>query len=337
MTDVRGRRPSQQDVADRAGVSRTTVSFVMNNVAHANIPEETRQRVWRAVDELGFRPNELARSLRSTVSNVIGLVTTEIATTPYAVGIIKGAQQVAFAHGKTLLIVDTEPTDSALEDAMAKLSRWQVEGVIYATEYHREVGPVDWIGETPAVLVDCFTADGSITSVVPDERQGGRRATETLIAAGHRRIGMINGPEGLPASVGRLDGFRDAHESAELTVDERLVRTGDWWQESGARHAADLLDLADPPTALFCANDWMAMGAYDVIKERGLRIPDDVAVIGFDNREEIAAHMRPRLTTIALPYYEMGHWAVEHLLDEEHGYETEHRLLDCPLVRRDSV
>src|SRR5919199_778664 len=121
------------------------------------------------------------------------------------------------------------------------------------------------------------------------------------MAAGHTRIGFINGPtDYAPAHDGRLVGYRQALELAGVTFDADLVRTGDWWQESGARHSAELLALPNPPTGIFCANDWMAMGAFDAIKEAGRRIPQDVAVVGFDNRVEIADHMRPRLTTVAL-------------------------------------
>lgn len=330
------RRPSQRDVAARAGVSRTTVSFVLNDVPDVAIPAATRARILAAAAELGFRPNELARSLRSSRSTVLGLITSEIATTPYAVAIIKGAQQAAAAHGRTLLIVDTDGSAGPTAEALSAMVRWRAEGLIFATDYHREVRLPDDPGDIPIVLVNCFAGPGDAPAVVPDERQGGRLATRTLLDAGHRRIALINGPDGFPASAGRLRGYLDAHAEAGAPVPPGLIRTGDWWQESGARHTADLLGSADPPTALFCANDWMAMGAYDVVKERRLRIPEDVAIVGFDNREEIAAHMRPGLTTVALPYYEMGRRGVELALADPPpapGIE----LLPCPLVPRGSA
>jgi LacI family transcriptional regulator len=328
-------RPLQKDVAAHAGVSRTTVSLVLNKVAGVAIPEETRQRVWQAAEELGFVPDGAARSLRGAKSNILGLLTSEIATTPYAVEIIKGVQDHAFERGQTLLIIDTEGSQRAAADAVARLNQWRADGLIFAADYHRRVELPPGIGDLPTVLVDCF-ADGVHPVILPDEVQGGRLATETLLAAGHRRIGFINGPEDLPASRGRLAGFADAHRAAGLSVDPVLVRNGDWWQESAARHTADLMDLADPPTALFCGNDWMAMGCYDALRERGLRVPEDVSVIGFDNRVEIADHMRPRLTTIALPYREMGRLGVEFLLDRP-AVPTAPVLVTCPLVERDSI
>jgi len=332
---VEARRPRQKDVAARAGVSRTTVSLVLNDVAGVAIPEETRQRVWSAAQDLGFQPDALARSLRGAKSTIIGMVTNEIATTPYAVAIIKGAQDAAFERGRTLLIIDAENHPEAAEDAVAKLRQWRVDGLILAADRHRRIDMPASIGDTPTVLVDCFS-EGSQPTVLPDEVQGGRLATQTLLKAGHRRIGFINGPTDFPASVGRLHGYREAHRAARVPIDEALIRSGDWWQESAAAHTNDLMSLPEPPTALFCGNDWMAMGAYDTLRELGLRIPDDVSVIGFDNRVEIADHMRPRLSTIALPYREMGQLAVTILLDGPTRAANPH-LVNCPLIQRGSL
>lgn len=334
--------PSQRDVARLAGVSRTTVSYVLNGDQRTSIPQATRDRVLAAAAELGFRPNPMARGLRGRRSHVIGLLTVDIATTPFAVRIIKGAQDAAAAAGRTLLIVDSHGEEDAAAEALAMFSAWRVDGVVFATDYHREAQPPEAIRDMPAVLVDCFTAAGDLPSVVPDEVQGGRLATETLVAAGHRRVGFIAGPDTFPASAGRLVGYQAALAAAGIPFDPGLVRQGDWWQESGYAHTLDLLALPEPPTAIFCGNDWMAMGAYDAVRELGRRIPDDVALIGFDDREEIAGHMRPRLTSIGLPYYEMGFAGVRHLvslIDAPRGTPPEpHQVcLPCPLVRRESV
>lgn len=335
---ARPKNPSMQDVARLAGVSRTTASFVINNVPNANIPPETQQRVWDAVAQLGYRPNAIAQSLRGNRSNVLGFISDDIATTPFAVDIIRGAQNAAMAAGKVLLLVDTEGDPQVEDRAIRLMNGWQVEGVVYAAAHHRAVRPAFDPQATPVVLVDCFVEDRSIASVVPNEVQGARTATERLLGSGRQRIGFINGPLSFPASLGRLEGYRQALAAHGLAFDAELVRTGDWWQESGYEHARELMQLPDPPTALFCANDWMAMGAYDALKEMGRTIPQDVAVIGFDNREVIAAHMRPALTTIALPYYEMGQWGVEYLLGQNGAArEPVQAVLDCPLVERRSA
>lgn len=338
-----GRRPLQKDVAERAGVSRTTVSFVLNGVQNIAIPEETRQRVHGAALELGFRPNAMARSLRGGRSNVLGLLTSDIVTTPYAVEIIRGAQDAAVEHGQTLLIVDTagSPTDG--QEEVERLAEWQIDGVIFATEYHRACRLPAAAVHLATVLVNCFLEPGAEMgqarpTIIPNEVAGAAAATKALIDAGHRRIGFINGPAHYaPAHDGRLIGYQQALESGGLRYDAKLVRAGDWWQESGAEHTADLLTQEDPPTALFCGNDWMAMGAYDAIKEAGLKIPADIAVVGYDNRVEIADHMRPTLTTVALPYRRMGARAVEVLLHPELLAAAATEMIPCPLVTRSSI
>jgi LacI family transcriptional regulator len=330
-------------VAERAGVSRTTVSFVLNGVENIAIPDETRDRVLQAAAELGFRPNPMARGLRGGRSNVLGLLTSDIVTTPYSVEIVKGAQDAAMARGKTLLIIDNGGSEVAAVDAVEHFLEWRVDGLIFAAEYHQPYTPPPAAAAAPAVLVNCFVPQSDadrylLPTILPDDVQGGATATGALIEAGHTRIGYINGPsERFPASRERLRGYRDALRTAGIAADDSLVREGDWWQESGTRNAASLLDLPEPPTAIFCANDWMAMGAYETARDRGLRIPHDLAIVGFDNRTEIADHLRPGLTTVALPYRQMGARAVEVLLDPAGQTRGVTERMPCPLVRRASV
>lgn len=334
------KRPSMSDVAKLAEVSRTTVSFVINDVPNANIPPETQARVWAAVEELGYRANAMAKGLRTSRSNVLGFITDDIDTTTFAIDIIKGAQHTALKYDKMLLLVDTEGNPEVEKTVFEMMIRWQVEGIIFATSYHRSVNPAIDLHYLPSVLVDCFTPDGLLPSVIPDEVQGGRLATETLLRKGHRRIGFINGLAHFSASQGRLEGYKQALAAYGIPFDSDLVRDGNWWQASGYDQTKALMQLADRPTALFCANDFMAMGAYDALRELKLAIPNDVAVIGFDNREVVAAHLHPPLTTIALPYREMGEWAVEHLIkhtDQNNTSKPERVLLACPLIERKSI
>lgn len=327
-----------KEVAKLAGVSLITASRVIND--QPNVRPEMREKVLRAIKVLDYRPNAMARGLRVSSSDLLGFVTDNIATTPFAVDIIRGAQDIAEANGKTLLVIDTKGNTATEHTVFERMIGWQVEGVIFATEYHRVVSPYPDLHTFPSVLVDCYAADRSLPSVVPDEVQGAYLATETLLQHGHRRIGFINGPSAFPASTGRLQGYKQALAAYNVRFDKRLVRSGNWWQESGYAHTLTLMELADPPTALFCGNDWMAMGAYDALKELGQSIPGDVAVVGFDNREVIAAHMRPPLTTVALPYYDMGRWAVEYLITQashEGLSDPIQAKLQCPLIVRESV
>jgi LacI family transcriptional regulator len=334
----RRRGVTMGDVAARAGVSRTTVSFVLNDRPDESIPAETRRRVLDAVAELGYRPNAGARALAARRSDWYGIVT-EIVTAPFAVDVIKGAQDRAGEHGKFLLIAssESETADEAAE--IEKLLEQRVEGLIYAATWHRGVHVPPVVREVPTVLVNCFDADGSLPSVVPDEVAGGRRATQRLLDAGHTRIGIVTLDPDIPASVGRLQGYEAALAAAGIDLDPDLVVAGDATADGGFAATAALLDAADPPTAIFCGNDRMAMGAYDAIKERGLSIPGDVAVVGFDNQELIAAYLRPRLTTVALPFQEMGARGVDMLAALTAGQPIDTRgvTIDCPLLERSSV
>lgn len=334
------RLPTMYDVAKRAGVSQTTVSFVINGVPNANIPEETKERIWAAVAELGYRPNAMAQGLRMQRSGIFGFITDEIAITPYAGRIFEGAQDLAWENGKILLLVNTKRDRDIERIAIERLLEHRVEAIIFATMYHRSVNPPSALGEVPAVLLDCFSEDGSFPSVIPDEAGGGRKATEIILQRGHKRIGFLNDTEPIPATLGRLEGYKAALSAHGIAFDEALVYSDIPDAGGGYRGALKLMRLQEPPTALFCFNDRMAMGAYDALRKLGLTIPDDVAVMGFDNQEIIAAHLYPPLSTMQLPHYEMGQWAMRYLL--EHGGDAAglplvHETIECTFVERSSV
>lgn len=334
----RTRAVTMRDVAEHAGVSRTAVSLVLNDRHDVTLAQETRSRVLESAAELGYRPNAGARALAQQRSDWYGLVT-EIVTAPFAVDVIKGAQDRAMDDGKYLLIASTESDAAAETAAIERLLEQRVEGLIYAATWHRGVVVPEIAREVPTVLVNCFDVEGRFPAVVPDERAGGRRATERLLSAGHRRIGFINLDPGIPAAIGRAEGYHSVLREAGITVDDDLEVSGHATADSGFDAAQQLLDLAESPTAIFCANDRMAMGAYDAIKERGLRIPHDVAVIGFDNQELIAGYLRPGLTTVALPFEQMGALGVDILAAITAGESTDTKIVtvDCPLLERSSV
>ncbi|MEV4426861.1 LacI family DNA-binding transcriptional regulator [Streptomyces sp. NPDC049602] len=332
------RSVTMSDVARRAGVSRTAVSFVLNDRPGAAIPDETRRRILAAIDELGYRPNAGARALAAQRSEWYGLIT-EIVTAPFAVDVIKGAQDRAWLDRKFLLIAASEGDRAQEAAALDKLLEQRVEGLLYATTWHRAVTLPKAAREVPTVLVNCYDAEGELPSVVPDEIGGGHRAARRLVDAGHERIGFINLDPDIPAALGRREGFERALREAGLSLDPSLVVSGHATADGGYTAACELLDRADRPTALFCGNDRMAMGAYDAIKERGLRIPDDVAVVGYDNQELIAAYLRPKLTTLALPFEAMGAKGVDMLAALAAGQplDTRRVTVDCPLLERSSV
>ncbi|PYY51905.1 LacI family DNA-binding transcriptional regulator [Curtobacterium sp. MCBD17_023] len=339
---VAPRRVGIKDVAAEAGVSVTTVSHILNDVDFLRASDETRERVKDAARRLGYGPNRMARGLRMQRSEMIGLLSEEIATTPHAGRIILGAQNAARRHGLTLVIINTERDDVAAN--ATALIRQQVDGVLYATMYHREITPPTELDAIPTVVIDATDSTRKHPAVAPDERSGARAAMEELLTAGHRRIGFINNVDDVPATRERLAGYTESLLEAGLDVDESLVRAAPSETPGGYDAARALLQRPDRPTALFCYNDRMAMGAYRAAAELQLRIPTDLSVVGFDNQELIAEGLFPALTTVALPHYEMGEWALERLVELQNDLPTREQqqavgpvFLTCPIVRRESV
>lgn len=334
-----------KDVAAAAGVSATTVSHVLNDVAYARVSQETRDKVRSAAERLGYGPNRLAQALRTQRSGMLGLVSEDIATTPHAGRIILGADDTARARGYNLMIINTSASasrESREADVEALLGR-RVDGILYATMSHREVQVPANLGSVPAVLVDAVGIGASLAAVVPDEEGGARAAVGSLLAAGHTRIGFLNSTDDVPATRQRLRGFRAALTGAGLDGAAAPVES-EPSQVLGGYHAARrMLARSNRPTGLFCFNDRMAMGAYRAAAELGLAIPADLSVVGFDDQELIAANLQPGLTTVALPHYKMGAWATAHLIDAIEGKVDLSRLalrpttLDCPVVTRDSL
>ncbi|WP_087873466.1 LacI family DNA-binding transcriptional regulator [Arthrobacter globiformis] len=337
-----------KDVAVAAGVSVTTVSHVLNEVSYARVRPETRDKVRAVAEQLGYGPNRLAQALRTQRTGMLGLVSEDIATTPHAGRIILGADEAAKARGYNLMIINTSGSaslESRQADVEALLER-RVDGILYATMYHRDVELPANLGSVPSVLVDSVATGGNITAVIPDEEGGARAAVGALLEAGHTRVGFINNTDDVPATRQRLQAFRATLAEAGLDGDAAPVESEVSEVQGGYEAARRILareGRADMPTALFCYNDRMAMGAYRAAAELGLNIPADLSIVGFDDQELIAANLHPGLTTVALPHYEMGAWATEHLIDAVEGktdltlMALHPTILGCPLVRRDSI
>jgi len=325
------------DVARRANVGVGTVSRVLNNSPH--VSQDARQRVLEAIDELDYTPHFAGRHMRTNKSHLIGLVSDEITTTPFAVNIINGVQNYAWSQSYLLFIANTDGNPEIEKAVIHDMLQRRVEGIIYATMRHQEIELPENLRKVPTVLLNCFCEDRSLPSVVPDEVFGAWEAITMLIRNGHRRIGFINLSHNLP-SVKRLEGYKQALVENGIPFSADLVRGGEGNALSGYEHTLALMQLPEPPTAIFCGNDRTAMGAYDALKEQGFRIPDDVSIIGFDNQEVIAAFLRPPLTTMALPFYEMGQWAAEYLLNHASDSLSDdpvQEMLPCAYIERQSV
>jgi LacI family transcriptional regulator len=337
-------RPTMTDIAKLTGVSQSTVSLVLNNATSAKFSETTRSKVLKTAQELGYRlaaREPLPPS--SDERNVIIYLADEISTSPHPVVNIDGARDAAYASGKLLAVYSTHGNADIEQQVLdTVLASPNVFGVIYATVYTRKVTLPSALSRVPTVLLNCYTSEGGQSSIAPAEVAGGHVATEYLLRAGHRRIGYINGEHWQDAAKDRLKGYRTALATADLPFAPEMVRDGDWSSGTGFEHTLSLMREVHPPTAIFCANDLMALGAIEALKQLGYRVPDDVSVLGYDD-QEIARHTHPPLSTVVLPNYELGRWAVETLLQEVHnqaaGAPVRHRMvkLDGPLIERGSV
>ena len=328
-----------REVAKAAGVSVTTVSHALNDATSFRVKAATQQHIREVAKDLGYAPNRLASGLRNQRSQILGLVSDEITTTPFAGALIRGAQDAAYERGYVVMVVNSG-MDSELENReITMLQQHQVDGVIYARMYHQSAEVPEQLTGLPTVLLDAVTEDKSISSVVPDEVGAAEAAVEALIQAGHTRIGMINNRDDIPATHGRREGFLNTLGRHGVEHDPSTYVIGTAHTKGGREAALELLSQKNRPTALFCFNDRVAMGAYQAATLLGLRIPEDVSIIGIDNLEIIADALWPGLTTVALPHYEMGRWAVNRILDdiESPGSPAVQTQMDCPLIERGSL
>jgi LacI family transcriptional regulator len=332
------RRPTMIDVASEARVSQTTVSLVLNHADGARLSPATRERVIKAAANLGNQPVRRGGAPAASAATTIGFVCDEFSTDPWTAIGLDGVREKAWAHGLTVTVMATRGDADMEAAALAQLAALPLAGLVYATINTRLVEDPAWTSRSPVVLLNCHAAGGALASIVPGEVAGGHAATDVLIRAGHRRIGYINGEAGMEAARHRLRGYRQALATADLPFDPGLVREGNWQALSGYEAARALMALEAPPTAIFCANDLMAVGCYDALRELGLRIPGDVAVMGYDDRE-IAEQLHPPLTTVLLPHFEMGSIAAEWLIEAAGGGEARPRQIkvECPIVMRKSV
>lgn len=334
------KRVTINDVARVAGVSATTVSFVMSDKPGVSISAESRQRVREAAKSLGYRGNAAARSLASQRTELIGVVT-DIVSSPFAGDAIIAGEKTAAAKGfQTLISSISNAGKVPITDARFRtLLDRQVEALLVLLSTNLDLSLPDAASEAPCVMVNATDRRGQVASVLPDEVRGGYEATKWLINAGHQRVGMINLETDRPAAIGRRKGYCQALEEVGLPVDPSLILEGRADADHGYTAATLMLSRRERPTAIFCATDRIAMGAYDAIKEHGLKIPDDVSVVGFDDQQLISKHLRPPLSTMRLPFSEMTEIAVGMLVEsvENRTLPSGTVLCRCVPVERASV
>jgi LacI family transcriptional regulator len=309
-------RATLLQVAERAGVSRSTASFVLTG-RHIDmrISEDARQRVLRAAQELDYRPNLMARSLRTKVTRTIALISDTLASDPYAGRAIQGSVAAAVAHGHLLFIGETEGDAVVEQKLISEFLDRQVDAFLYASMFTRYVRVPQALRGRPVVLLNCLTraARPKHHAVIPDELNAGFSAAKVLTDAGHRDAIYLVGNLAAHVFAGRerLSGIKEGLGAAGTKLAGTI--DCDWCPDSAYDAVSRTFASGISPKALVCLNDRIALGAYQALRGAGLAIPDDVSVVSFDD-SELAAWLRPQLTSISLPHYQIGWRAVELLL-----------------------
>ncbi|NED99429.1 LacI family DNA-binding transcriptional regulator [Phytoactinopolyspora halotolerans] len=330
-----GRRVTIAQVADRAGVSATTVSHVLSG--KRQVSAGARALVEQAVQELGYRPNHVARNLRTRRSQMLAVIIPDIANSYYT-GVARGLADVVDPAGYGTYVCNTDGLLEREQKFIQDVLDRGVDGVAMASVHTA----TDLVAEAVRVGTPFVCLGGSIDHPEVDvitaaDDEGSWLATSYLIRRGAQRVAMIAGVAG--EEVPRSVGYRRALRDAGLVPRDDLTVIGDWTRAGGRDAMRELLSREPHPDAVFCANDLMAIGAMDVIRERGLSVPGDIALVGFDD-VEAASLVTPALTTVTNPSYEAGRTAGELLLDRVRGRRSEERrtvLLPCRLVERESA
>ncbi|MCC3765908.1 LacI family DNA-binding transcriptional regulator [Glycomyces sp. TRM65418] len=334
------RRATLAAVAERAGVSKATASKVLNG--RPGVSEETRRQVRQVIDELGYMPSTGPREPRA--AGAIQVVFDNILDM-YALYVLDGVIAGAAAQGVDVVTgaLGAEHPASARSLGVDRIKEIAARGhlgliVVTSELTGEEIEACEHLGLSLVVIDPVNPLDDRVTSVGATNWAGGVQATRHLIDLGHRRIGFIGGPAGSVFGRERLHGYREALETAGLHPDRELTAAGRFDAESGGRAAAALLDLADPPTAIFAANDTMAIGVMREARSRGLRVPEDLSLVGFDDTYN-AAWTEPPLTTVRQPLRRMGRVAARTLLELADGREPDshHVQLATDLVVREST
>lgn len=325
------------DVARVAGVSITTVSHVINGTRF--VRDELKERVLDAMRELNYRPNSLARGLRKGQTKTIGLIVPDNSNLFFA-EIARSIEDVGFSNGYSVILCNSDNNLEKQRTYIEALLAKKVDGVIFISAGDSGDGLQELIDAgIPIVVADREVSQTLADVVLVDNEHGGYIATKHLIDLGHRRIACIAGPSDLTPSAQRVDGYRRALAEADLPLESEYVAGGDFGIQSGEAAMAELLALEKMPTAVFVCNDMMAIGAIRAVRDRGLGVPEDISIIGFDDIP-LAPATFPALSTVAQPKLEIARVATELLIQrmqsQDAGAERQRIVLEPELVVRNS-
>ncbi|CCO07915.1 LacI family DNA-binding transcriptional regulator [Desulforamulus hydrothermalis] len=324
-----------KDVAKLAGVSVSTVSRVLN--ASGYVDKTTEERVMAAIKQLHYKPSQIARGLVSKKTKTFGLILPDI-TNPFFPELARGVEDEAQRHGYNIMLCNSDWDIEKEKMYLSLLQAKCVDGIILVGSRLREEYLAKLLGtlKVPMVLLDRSSGMG-IHSISANNNLGGYLATKHLVDQGYRTIAHISGPQQSPSGQQRLAGYKNALAEGNIPYDEVLVTEGDYRISGGAAAMRRLLRLSSPPDAVFCANDLMAIGALEVLQETGVKVPDEIALVGYDGIH-LSKYVFPKLTTIIQPTYHMGTQAVQIIIDNLVAGQTEckHIELDPILEIRDS-
>lgn len=339
-------RVTLAQVAQCAGVSPASASLALNNKKGARIAEETVARVQECARRLGYSPDPTARSLRTGKTQTLGFLSDEVITTRFASAMIHGILDTAEDYGHFVLMAESEHDGARWNKSLENMLARKVDAYIFGFMQARELDTVPALANKPLVIVNGRCQ--GVPSVLPDEYVAGAAAIQYLLDRGHRNIAFVGRPEDYSASVStmnmprRIAGIDAVMQRAGLRFADEYLSVN-WEQETGYQGAEAILRRTPGITAFLAANDRIAFGIYRVLRERGLSVPQDVSVMSFDD-EELASYIYPGLTTVRLPYQEMGQVAVQVALEKNltelkltMREDKNEILLPMPLIERDSV
>lgn len=333
------KRTTLADVAARAGLSTTAVSLILNERPGSRLSPEAVERVRTAAQELNYRPNPAARTLRMGTTRTIGFVSDEVTITRYASAMIRGALDVAEENDHAVLMVETHSSPEAFVKAFSLISDRRTDALVVASMAARQLPIPATPPDLSVVTLNC-TSPRPTPSVLPDEYHAGYEVANALLAAGHRRIGVlgrdlqaVSDPSESVTVPSRQGGIRAAFDDAGCEP-AAVASLPNWDPDVGYAGMRQLLHDAPELTAVLCLNDRLAFGAYQYLSDAHLRVPDDVSVASFDD-DVLASYLRPGLTTARIPYEEMGRAAMELCLGG--SAEPVTTLVPMPLTRRASI
>lgn len=309
---------TMKQIAEQVGVSISTVSLVLSSKDRGRVRSDIAQQIRQTALDLGYQPNRLASGLRTSRSRIIGLLSDSVATTPFAGRLIEGAQDAARALGYLLLTVGVEGNDKDSDREIAALKQYGADGFVYARMFNQSTVLPALLDDCKVVVANSTDAAGRFPSIVPDEHHIGLLATNHLIDAGCRRIAYVGTVHNMIAQPGRVSGYLDALAEHGIPFDPALMINVDDGTDAAARLPA-FFNAHPDIDGFFCFNDTRAWGVYEEAAHRGLVIGKDLSVVGVDNHEVIAEAIDPPLSSVELPHYEMGYWAVGKLVSMIEG------------------